>query len=69
MIIEVSRVEATGKVLEQRAEIIGYDGTSRIATIGSVFSFIPKVGDTISVSPKYADSRVSINTYATIRLC
>lgn len=60
--LEVSRIDATtGKTITQSAEIIGYDGTLKIATVDSLWDFIPKAGDTIKVYPKYADSRVSTN--------
>ena len=61
-IIEVTRYNnITGKSVVQNAIIVGYNGTSNIATIDSIWDFIPNTGDTFKVYPKYADSRVSIN--------
>lgn len=61
-IVEVTRYNSTtGKSLVQSAIIIGYDGSSKIATIDSIWDFIPTTSDTVRVYPKYADSRVSIN--------
>lgn len=61
-VIEISRYNSiTGKSLVQTANIIGYDGTNKIATIDSIFDFIPDTGDSIKISPKYADARVSTN--------
>lgn len=65
-IIEVTRYNSTtGKSLVQIAEIIGYNGTSKIATIDTIWDFIPNndgtTVDTIKIYPKYSDSRVSIN--------
>lgn len=61
-LIEVTRYNSTtGKSLVQTAEIIGYDGTNKIATIDSIWDFIPNTSDTYKIYPKYADSRVSIN--------
>jgi hypothetical protein len=60
--IEVTRYNSTtGKSLVQSAEIIAYDGTNKIATIDSLWDFIPVTTDTVRVYPKYADARVSIN--------
>lgn len=61
-IIEVTRYNSLGRSLVQSAEIIGYDGTTKIATIDSIWDFIPTTGDTFRIFPKYADSRVSTNT-------
>jgi hypothetical protein len=54
---------ATGKQLVQRKDIVDYDGTTRIATISGIWDadFIPTVGDTYDIVPRYPDSRVSIN--------
>lgn len=61
-IIEVTRVDSiTGKSLIQTAEIIGYDGAAKIATIDTIWDFIPVAGDKVRIYPKYVDSRVSIN--------
>lgn len=60
--IEVTRYNsATGKSLVQYAEIVGYEGTNKIATIDTIWDFIPNNTDTVRIYPKYADSRVSIN--------
>lgn len=61
-IIEVTRYSSTtGKSLVQVAEIIGYNGTNRIATIDTIWDFIPDTSDTVRIYPKYTDTRVSIN--------
>jgi hypothetical protein len=64
-LIEVTRYTTTGKSLVQVAEIIGYDGTNKIATIDTIWDFIPvgtsTSGDSVRIYPKYADGRVSIN--------
>lgn len=54
---------ATGKQLVQKKDIVGYEGTTRIATISGIWDadFIPNVGDTYDIIPRYPDSRVSIN--------
>ena len=54
---------ATGKQLVQSKDIVDYDGTTRIATISGIWDadFIPTVGDTYDIVPRYPDSRVSIN--------
>ena len=60
--IEVTRYNSsTGKMITQTAVIIGYNGTSKIATIDSIWDFIPVSTDTLRIYPKYADGRVSIN--------
>ena len=60
--IEVTRYNSvTGKSLVQYGEILGYNGTNKIATIDTIWDFIPTNGDTVRVYPKYADARVSIN--------
>jgi hypothetical protein len=64
-LIEVTRYTTTGKSIVQVAEIIGYDGTNKIATIDTIWDFIPvgtgTSGDSVRIYPKYADGRVSIN--------
>lgn len=65
-IIEVTRYNSTtGKSLVQVAEIIGYNGLNRIATIDTIWDFIPNndgvTVDTVKIYPKYTDARVSIN--------
>lgn len=61
-LIEVTRYNSTtGKSLVQVAEIIGYNGTNRIATIDTIWDFIPNTNDTVKIYPKYTDGRVSIN--------
>lgn len=60
--IEVTRYNSTtGKIVVQTAEIIGYDGANKIATIDGIWDFIPVTTDTVRIYPKYADGRVSIN--------
>ena len=60
--IEITRYDSTsGKNMVQVAEIIGYTGASRIATIDTIWDFIPLTTDYVRIYPKYADSRVSIN--------
>ncbi len=61
-VIEITRFNSsTGKTLTQTGEIIGYDGTNKVATIDTIWDFTPVGTDTIRVYPKYIDSRVSIN--------
>lgn len=61
-ILEVTRYNSTtGKSLVQSAEVIGYDGTNKVATIDGIFDFIPTTTDTVRIYPKWADARVSIN--------
>jgi hypothetical protein len=61
-IVEVTRYNSTtGKTLVQNGEIIGYNGTLKVATIDTIWDFIPTTTDTLRVFPKYVDSRVSIN--------
>ena len=61
-IIEITRYNSTtGKSLVQTAAIIGYDGANKIATIDGIWDFIPISTDAVRITPKYADSRVSIN--------
>lgn len=61
-VIEVTRYNSvTGKSLIQSAIIVGYNGANKIATIDSIWDFIPTTTDTVRIYPKYADSRVSIN--------
>jgi hypothetical protein len=60
--IEVVRFNAaSGRSNVQTAEIIAYNGATRIATIDTIWTSIPKVGDTVNIYPRYADRRVSIN--------
>jgi hypothetical protein len=60
--IEVVRFNAaSGRSNIQTAEIIAYDGASRIATIDTIWTSIPRSGDTVNVYPRYSDKRVSIN--------
>jgi hypothetical protein len=58
--IEVSRV-VSGRGSVETAEIIAYNGSTRIATIDTVWTTIPRSGDTVKIYPRYADKRVSIN--------
>jgi hypothetical protein len=61
-LIEITRYNSiTGKSLIQVAEIVGYNGTTRIVTIDGIWDFIPSNSDTVRIYPKYADSRVSTN--------
>ena len=60
--IEVVRFNAvSGRSNVQTAEIIAYNGSSRIATIDTIWTSIPRAGDTVNIYPRYADRRVSIN--------
>jgi hypothetical protein len=60
--LEVVRFNsASGRSFVQEAEVIAYDGATRIATIETIWAFVPKEGDTVSIYPRYADKRVSIN--------
>ena len=54
---------ATGKQLTQTKDIQDYVGSTKTATISGIWDadFIPSVGDTYAITPKYPDSRVSIN--------
>lgn len=61
-LLELTRYNSvTGKSLIQTAEIIGYNGANKIATIDTIWDFIPNTGDTLRIYPKYVDGRVSIN--------
>jgi len=61
-LLEIVRYNSlTGKSLVQTAEIVGYDGTNKVATIDGMFDFVPTNTDKIRIYPKWADSRVSIN--------
>jgi len=60
--IEVVRfISSTGRSFVQTAEIIAYQGSTRIATIDTLWTFVPKLNDTVTIFPRYADKRVSIN--------
>jgi hypothetical protein len=60
--IEVVRFNAaSGRSNVQTAEIIAYDGATRIATIDTIWTSIPRSGGTVNIYPRYADKRVSIN--------
>lgn len=60
--VEITRYSSvTGKSLVQTGEIVGYSGSTKIATIDGIWDFIPTNTDTIRIYPKYADGRVSIN--------
>ena len=60
--IEVVRYNAaSGRSNIQTAEIIDYDVSSKIATIDTIWTSIPRSGDTVNIYPRYADKRVSIN--------
>jgi hypothetical protein len=68
-VIEVTRLyKATGKKSVQRATIVGYSGSTKIATISTLWldDLIPgpedsTKKDTYRIIPKYADKRISIN--------
>lgn len=53
----------TGKELEQRKQIVAYNGSTKIATIDGIWDadFIPAETDTYQIIPTYGDKRVSIN--------
>lgn len=53
----------TGKELEQKKTIVGYNNSTKIATIDGIWDadFIPGIGDSYRIIPIYPDSRVSIN--------
>lgn len=53
----------TGKKLTQTKDIVGYEGATKTARISGIWDadFIPDVGDTYDIVPRYPDSRVSIN--------
>jgi hypothetical protein len=60
--IEVVRFNtASGRSNVQTAEIIAYNGATRIATIDTIWASVPRSGDTVTIFPRYADRRVSIN--------
>ena len=60
--IEIVRFNAaSGRSNVQTAEIIAYNGATRIATIDTIWTSIPREGDTVNIYPRYADKRVSIN--------
>lgn len=62
--IILNRFDATtGKQLVQKKDIIDYEGATRVATISGIWDadFIPAVGDTYDIVPRYPDSRISIN--------
>jgi hypothetical protein len=54
---------ATGKTTTQERTIIDYVGNGRVATIDGLwdYGYHPKPGDKVSLTPAYADARVSIN--------
>lgn len=61
-IVEITRYSSsTGKSLVQLGEVIGYNGATKIATIDSIWDFIPVATDSIRIYPKYSDKRVSTN--------
>lgn len=61
-LIEVTRYNSiTGKSLIEVGEIVGYNGSNQVATIDSIWGFIPTTTDTIRIFPKYSDRRISIN--------
>lgn len=62
--VVLTRIDSvTGKKTVQKKRIIDYVGASKIATIDGLWDYgmHPKNGDLISITPSYADSRVSIN--------
>lgn len=62
-IIVTRIVPTTGKELRQKKRISEYSGSTKVATIDSIWDpeFIPGAGDSYEVVPAYPDSRVSIN--------
>jgi hypothetical protein len=61
--IEVVRFNAaSGRSNVQTAEIIAYNGANRIATIDTIWTSVPRSGDTVNIYPRYGDKRVSINS-------
>ena len=61
-ILEVTRISsATGKIIVQTADIVGYDNTNKLVTIDGILEFIPVAGDKVRIVPKWADGRISIN--------
>jgi hypothetical protein len=61
-LLEITRYSSvTGKSLVQVGEIVGYDGTNKVATIDGIWDFIPTTTDTVRIYPKYVDGRVSTN--------
>lgn len=60
-LVQITRYTSFGKKITQTEEIVGYHGGSRIATIDSIWGFIPKNGDTCTILEKYNDIRCSIN--------
>ncbi len=64
-LVTLTKIDATtGKKTTQTKKITDYDGASKIATIEGLWDYgmHPKSGDLVSLTPAYADSRVSINT-------
>lgn len=62
--VNVRRYDAiTDKETIQEKRILSYEPSSRTVTIDDVWdlNFFPKAGDTVWISPRYADKRVSIN--------
>lgn len=62
--VQVTRYDAVNdKQVVQEAEIISYSGAGRVATVDTIWApgFEPKAGDLIVITPKYADTRISIN--------
>ena len=62
--VTLTRIDpVTGRLTRQKKSVIDYAGSSKIATIDGLwdYGFHPKAGDSISLTPAYADSRVSIN--------
>lgn len=60
MDVTVSSITSEGKKTTQTEKIIGYNGTSKIATIESLWNAIPQAGDAISIKSG-SDRRFSIN--------
>jgi len=62
--ITLTRIDPVrGTKTSQTKRVISYNGASRVATIDELWDYglHPKNGDEISLTPAYADSRVSIN--------
>lgn len=61
--ITLTRVDSFGKETSQTKQILDYDGPNRLVTIDGLWDadFTPQSGDTYKITPKFGDSRVSIN--------
>ena len=61
--VTLKRIDQFGRTVVQTKRIIDYYGSTRLATIDDMwnYGYHPKVGDSVSLTPGYADSRISIN--------